>query len=106
MTGLVLAILLAVHQIWIRKDGLLDHRLWSQSRTPAVTIVALALDGLIFNVSMHDEEDRQTLILLGRPLPITSRNKLAFCLPKMVYLSSCSEGIAGADPISADALLF
>lgn len=48
--GIVLALLLAVHQIWIRKDGLLDHRLWSMSRTPAVTIVALALDGLIFNV--------------------------------------------------------
>lgn len=45
LIGVGLAILLAVHQWKIRKDGLFSRHIFSKSRNPAIVLVAVAIEG-------------------------------------------------------------
>lgn len=45
LIGVGLAVLLAIHQWKIRRDGLFDRHIFSKSRNPGIVFVAVAIEG-------------------------------------------------------------
>ena len=48
LTGCAILIALAIHQIWIKKDGLFHHRLFQHDRNFALALICIFVEGLSF----------------------------------------------------------